>query len=127
RHVREGRRRRRAEDTVQEPHAPKDRRCSRGVRGDGQYAALPQQAAALAVWRQADAAKAAAVDIWNPVVLREALIEKGVVRPDQIEHAAILAHHAVEKELGLLPETLTEVVIEVREETRIRADRFQIA
>src|SRR5262249_45612124 len=126
-HVREGRRRRRAEDTVQEPYPTNDRRCSGRVRGDGQDAALPQQPAAVAVRRQGHAAKAAAVDIWNPIVLGKALIEKGVVRPDQIEHAAILADYAVEKELGLLPEGLTQVVVEVREETRVRADRFQIA
>src|SRR2546430_7388293 len=41
--------------------------------------------------------------------------------------AAILAHHAVEKELGLLTERLTKVVIEVREETRVRIDRFKVA
>ena len=48
-------------------------------------------------------------------MLRQALVEKGVVRPDQIEHAAILAHHAVDEELGLLPKRLTEVVVEVRD------------
>ena len=107
-------------NTVQEPHPTNDRRCSGGVRRDGQHAALPQQAAALAIWRQGHAAKAAAVDIWNPVVLREALIEKGIVRSDQIEHAAIVSQHAVEKELGLLPERLTKIVIEVGEQTRVR-------
>ena len=88
---------------------------------------MPQQASTLALGRERHAAEAAAVDIGNPVVPGQPLVEKGVVRPDQIEHAAILAHHAVEEELGLLPERLTQVVIEVREETRVRTDRLEIA
>ena len=115
RHVRERRRRRRAEEIVEDIHATNDRRRPRGVRRDREHAAVPQQATAPALGCERHAAEAAAVDVGNAVVLRETLVEKGVVRPDQIEHAAILAQHAVEKELGFLPERLAQVVIEVRD------------
>src|SRR5262249_49070259 len=54
-------------------------------------------------------------------------IEECVVRPDQIEHAAILAQHAVEEEFGFLPEGLSQVVIEVPKKSSVRSDGFDIA
>src|SRR5437867_12691662 len=72
-------------------------------------------------------AESASVDVGNSVVLRQAFIEERVVRPDEIEHAAILAQHAVEKELGFLPKGLTQVVIEVPIEGGVRSDRLEIA
>src|SRR4029077_13283612 len=108
------------EDTAQDPHTTNDRRRPRRERRDRQHAALPQQAATLAIGSQGHAAEAAAVDIRNPVVPGQALIQKGVVRLDQFEHAAILVQHVAEKELGLLAERLTEIFIEVRIETLVR-------
>src|SRR5262249_45254987 len=84
------------------------------------------QAATLAIGSQGHQAEVAAVDIRNPIVPGQAFVQKGVVRLDQFEDAAILAQHVVEKELGLLAERLTEIVIEVRVETRVRLDRLQI-
>ena len=83
RHVRRRRRRRRAEDVAQHQHAAKDRRRPGRVRRDRQHAALPQQAAALAFGGERHAAEPASVDVGNSVVLRQALVEERVVRPDQ--------------------------------------------
>ena len=60
-------------------------------------------------------------------MFREALVQERVVRPKQVEHAAILTNHAVDKELRLLPERLTQVVVEIREETHVRRDRVEVA
>ncbi len=62
-----------------------------------------------------DAAEPAAVDVGNAVVLREALVHERVVRPQQVEHAAIFAHDALEEQLRFLAERLTQIVVEVRE------------
>jgi len=43
----------------------------------------------------------AAIDIWNPVVFRKALIDEGIVRPHQVEDVAVFAHDAAKKQLGL--------------------------
>src|SRR5215470_11214794 len=72
------------------------------------------------------AAESASIDIRNSVVLRQAFIEECVVRPDQIEHTAILAQHAVEEELGFLPEGLSQVVVEVPIKSSIRGDGLDI-
>ena len=60
-------------------------------------------------------------------MLRQPLVEKGVVRPQQIEHASIFAHDAVDEELGLQAKRLTEVVVEVRIQAHVRVDRRQVA
>ena len=67
----------------------------------------------MAVGCRRHAAESASVDAGNSVVLRQAFVQERVVRPDEREHAAILAQHAVEEELGLLPEGLPQVVVEV--------------
>src|SRR5438093_12214381 len=72
-------------------------------------------------------AESASVDVGNSVVLRQAFIEERVIRPDEIEHAAILAQHAVEEELGFLPEGLPQVVIEVAIKSSVRSDGLKIA
>ena len=63
-----------------------------------------------------DAPEAAAVDVRNAVVLGEPLVDEGVVGAQQIEHAAILAHDALEEQLGLPPEGLPQVVVEIGEQ-----------
>ena len=72
-----------------------------GVRGDRQHAALAQQAAARAAVRERDATEVAAAHVRNAVVLRQPLVEERVVGRQQIEHAAVLAEHAVDEQLGL--------------------------
>ena len=95
-----------------------------------QDAPLAQQAAppgVVLVAVELDAAEPAAVDVRDAVVLGQALVDERVVRAQQIEHAAVLAHHAVDEHLRLLPEGLAEVVVEVREDAHVRRDRVEVA
>src|SRR5439155_6658782 len=88
---------------------------------------VPQQPATLAVRSERHAPEAAAIDKRNPVVLRQALVEKSVVRLEQVKRAAVLAQNAIHEEFRLLAERLTKVIIKVRIQAHIRADRLQIA
>ena len=86
----------------------------------------PATAASGQVYRISDVELASRLSffLWSSIPddeLRE-VAAKGRLRDPQT-----LAQHTVEKELGLLPERLTKVVIEVRVETHVRTDRFQIA
>src|SRR4051812_41262384 len=67
----------------------------------------------------------AAVNMRNAVMLREALVQEGVVGIQQIGDAAIFAQDALEKELGLLAKCLTEIVVKIDETSEIRRDRLQ--
>ena len=69
-----------------------------------------------------DAPEVAAVDVRNAVVLREPLVDERVVRAQQIEHAAVLVHDALEEQLRFAAERLPQVVVEVREQPRIGLD-----
>ena len=120
------RRRRHAQQVVEDELAPDHRRGARRVRRDHQNARLAQQAAASGVFVEIDASEAAAVHVRDAVVLREPFVHVGVVRVQQIERAAILAQDALEEQLRLLLERLTEVVVEVGEEAHVRRDRFEI-
>ena len=127
RHVRRRRRRRRAEDVFQNPLAANHRRRARGIRRDREDAALPQQAAALAVPVQRDAPEVAAVHVRNAVVLREPLVQERVVGLEQVEHAAVFAQDALEKQLGFAAERLAQVVVEIGKQPQVGRDRFEVA
>ncbi len=68
-----------------------------------------------------------AVDVWDAVVPGEAIVDEGVVGGQQIENAPILTNHAVEQQLGLTPERLPKVVVEVRKVVVVRDDILQVA
>ena len=74
-----------------------------------------------------DAAESAPVHVGNSVVFCQPFIEERVVRPDQIEHAAILAQHAVEEEFRFLAEGLPQIVVEVPVEGGVRSDGIDIS
>src|SRR6185436_10264555 len=111
------------EDVVEDPHPAQHRRRSRRIRRDRQNASVPEQSAARAAWGKRYTPKAAAINLGNSVMLGQTLVEEGVVGPDQIAHAAILAQDAVHEELGLLTKRLTKVVVEVRVEAHVGVDR----
>jgi hypothetical protein len=77
---------------------------------------VPQQAAALPVGAEGDPAKAVAVNVRDAVMRGQALVEERVIRLQQIQHAPILTHHAVEEQLRFPPEGLAQVVVEVRKQ-----------
>ena len=60
-------------------------------------------------------------------MLRETLVEERVIGAQQIEHAAIFFHHTLEQQLGLAPEGLTEVVVEIGEQPVVRFVAVEIA
>ncbi len=77
-------------------HLPRiHRRGAVGIRRNGQNTALPQQAAAMRILVQVHAAEACAVDVGNSVVLGQPLVEVGVLRAQQVEHAAVLPEDVV--------------------------------
>src|SRR5262245_26161046 len=127
RHIRQWRRRRSTEKVAQDPYSPNHRRSPRRVGRDRQYAALPQQSATLAFRRERHAPEAAAIDIGNSVVLRQALVEKGGIRLEQIKHTAIRSHNAIHEEFRLLAERLTKIIVKVRILTDVRIDGRQVA
>ncbi len=127
RHVRRGRRRRRAEDVLEDPLAADHGRRAGRVGGHGQDTPLAEQAAPHAVVAELDASEVAAVDVRDAVVLGQALVQERVVRLQQVEHAAILAQDALEQEFRLLSEGLPQVVVEVGEQAQVRSDRIQVA
>ena len=60
-------------------------------------------------------------------MLGQALVDERVIGPQQVEHAAIFVHDALNKEFCLASKGLPQVVIEVRKGARIRIERCQIA
>ena len=63
----------------------------------------------------------------NAVVLGQPLVHERVVRAQQVEHAAVFADDALEEQLGLAPERLAQVVVEVgeRRASGLAAARFR--
>ena len=98
RHVRRRRRRRRAEDVLEDPLAAQHRRRAVRIRRHRQDAALTEQAAALvalvSVTRGSGCRRR-----WGCRSARQPLVHEGVVGVEQIEHAAVLAHDALEEQL----------------------------
>ena len=58
---------------------------------------------------------------------RQPLVDERVVRVHQVEHAAILAHDAVEEQLRLALEGLPQVVVEVGIDEQVRIPVAQLA
>src|SRR5947199_384298 len=69
----------------------------------------------------------AAVHVRNPVMLRQPFVQECIVRPEEVEHTAVLAHDTLEKEFRFLAERLAQIVIKIRKETQVRGDRFQVS
>src|SRR5262249_5473585 len=86
--IRRGRRRRSREQVLEHPFPSYYRRRAGGVRGDRQKTSLPEQAAARAVRRKTDLTEIASLHVGYSVVLRQPLVDEGVVRRDEFEHAA---------------------------------------
>ena len=86
---------------------------------------MPQQAGPPVV-RIRDAPVVAAVDARDAVVPRQAVVQERVVGRQQLQHAAVGAHLAVEEQLRFAPECFSEVVVERREERAVRGDGLQV-
>ena len=62
-----------------------------------------------------DAPEVAALDVPDPVMDGQPLVQERVVGAQQIERAAILADDAFEEQLRLAAERLAQAVVEIRE------------
>ena len=68
---------------------------------------------------EGDAPEMIAVDVRDPVVACETLIDERVVGVQQIQDAPILAQRAVQEQFRLLLKRIAQVLVEVREDVRI--------
>ena len=75
------------------------------------------------------APKPTTVDVRDAVVSRQPLIDEGVIRGQQFDHAAVIAKLAFDEKLAFLPERLTQRLIEyrLREELRVGCDASKIS
>ena len=77
--------------------------------------------------RKRDAPEVLALDVGNAVVRGQTFVDERVVGTQQIERAAILAHDALEEELGLTTERLPEGVVKIGEDALHRDDGVEVA
>ena len=87
---------------------------------------MAEQPAARLI-RDGHLAEVAAVDVGDPVVLRQPLVDERVVGRQELGDAAVLAHDVLEQELGLAPHRLPQVVVEIRELLDVRPRALQVA
>ena len=83
--------------------------------------------AADAVVAEFHPAEAAAVDVRDPVVLGQPLVEERVVGPHEIERAPVLPQDAADEQFRLAAHGLPEVVVEVREQPLVGGDPVEVA
>ncbi len=122
RHIGQRRRRRHAEQVVENPFAAQHRRRARGIGGHHENARLAQESASPAVFVERHAPEPASVYVRDPIVPGEAFIDERVVGPQQIERAAILVQNALDEQLGFLAQRLSKVVVEIGKQPHVRRD-----
>ena len=118
--------RRRGQDIFQQPLAADGGRSARGVRGDGQHAGLAQQPKAVLIG-EFYAPEVASIDTGNSIMARQLLVEKGLIRRQQVEDAVVLFQLRVEKQLRLGDERGTEIVVKPGKLGAIRIEQPYIA
>ena len=116
------RRRRRAEDVLENPGAAQHRRGAVGVGRGHQHAAFAEQPPAVGDRSSVTRRNWSPRTFGNAVVQRQPLVDERVVGGQQVEHAAVLAQDAVDEQLDLAAERLAQAVVEIRER-RPRPDR----
>ena len=92
--------------------------------------AWPSSPCAVVLGRaERDAAESLAVDARDAVVAGQPLVDEGVIRVQQIDHAAIRRKLAVDEELGLAAHRVAQVLVELVEDVgvgRVLADVAQL-
>ena len=118
-----GVRRRHALDVLEDERAAQHRRRAVRIRGRHQHRALAEQAPARRLL-QLDAPEAIALHVGDAVVQRDALVEERVLRPQQIDDAAVFPEDAVGEQRQLGAEILARIgsAGRVREHRRVRHD-----
>ncbi len=92
--------RRRAHEVLENERAAQHRRRAVRVRGRHQDRALAEQAEAGRIL-QLHALERVALDLGDAVEQRDALVDVGVIRGHEIEHAAVLVEDALREQLEL--------------------------
>src|SRR5262249_38139745 len=95
-HIRRRWRRRGSQQIFENPLSTLDGRRAIWLGGHSEDARLTQQPSSLRIG-QCQAPEPGAVNPWDPVVLRQTVVEERVIRGEQIENAVILAKLAREK------------------------------
>ena len=120
-HARRRIRRTHAEEGLQEPFAASHRRRALRIGGDGQQRTLAQQALAhVLIGPQFDPTELRAVDAGDAVVPGEPLVDEGVIRRQQILHAAVFLDDAGEEQFDFAPERLAQRAVEIGEQVHHR-------
>jgi hypothetical protein len=109
---------RRAQKLFQNPFTADRRRRPVGIGGHRQNARLSEQPMPRVVF-QCDAAKFRTVNTFDSVMLRQALVYKGVVRIQNIDDAAIFTDHAFDQKFRFALQGVSKILVEIREGDRI--------
>ncbi len=126
RHVRRRRGRRRADQVFEDPLATHDRRRAVGVRSHHENTAFSEKPLSSIVGER-HPPELTAVHIRDAVVSGQTLVDERVVGGQQIDHVTVFAHDAVEEQLGLAQERLSQVVVEVGKRLGVRDNAPKIA
>ncbi len=86
---------------------------------------MAQQTIAIGI-SDGHAAEAVAHDVGDAVVLRQPLIDKGVIGGEKFRHGAVFAHHVIEEQLGFAAHGIGERAVEIGEEEEIGIDAIQV-
>src|SRR5262249_400500 len=72
-------------------------------------------------------AKLRSVNARDAVMLRQPLVEKGIVRVEQIENTAILAEYALKKQFCFAAKGLTQTLVKIGKRIRVWSDGLQVS
>ena len=126
RHRRRRSRRRRPQHILQHQHPAQHRRCPRRIRGYRQNTPLSQQAPTPAIRRQSHSPEPAAINARNPIMPRQTLIQKRVIRLQKRPNTPVFAQHAIKEQLRLLPETLPQIIVKIAKQIPTRNHRINV-
>ncbi len=126
RDVRRGRRRRGAQDVLQYPLAALDGGGAGGIGGDGEDAALGEDADAAAILENH------ILEVWtevliDPIVAGEAVVEEAVIGGQQLDDTAVPAQKGLKKEFGLLAHVVAQLGAPGGEEFGVGGDGGEVA
>ena len=93
----------------QDPFSAEDGRSARRIRGDGEDAGLGENAAAVGIGWEIDAAELRAFDVRDAVESGQALVQEGVVGREEIGDGTVVANDGSKEELGLLLHVAAQV------------------
>ena len=116
---------RRPENIVQEVLAADHRRGPGRVRRDRQHAPVAQQSCPPGT-TQPYAPEMRPIHVPDPIEARQPFVRERVVRRQQLLERAILTQLALEEQLGLAQEGVTEVVVEFGKRPRVGIHRLQV-